>query len=96
MNTNIPEDRDDTALWKMFAEDAVPIITQKFGISESEALKMWFDHQPEIPKIIDVMYLETDEEREAFDKRVRDSTIMTYLFQPGRKRDASDSEDQRE
>lgn len=88
-----PKDQKDMPLneeplGKMDVLEALPLIMEKFGVSEAEAYSMWYEHQKKVPVVDDVM--DNDEFERTFPK----SKSMIFSFKTGKRLDTETSEDQ--
>jgi hypothetical protein len=73
-------DEENRELWKLPAVEAVPIIMEKFGISQSEAYKLWYDNlnHDKVHVIDEVVALDTDEKSNEYKAWRKRNVIATF------------------
>jgi hypothetical protein len=55
-------------IWTLHVVDALPLIIEKFNVTEREAFGMWLDHQPKNQPRQDVREISTEEQRKEMRK----------------------------
>jgi hypothetical protein len=75
---------NDDELWGKDVVEALPLIMERFNISEREAYKMWFEHQPKNQPRQDVVNMDTDEKRREARERLKKSSVAKFSFKTGK------------
>jgi hypothetical protein len=82
----------DEIIWTLHVVDALPLIIEKFNVTEREAFGLWLDHQPKNQPGPDVINMDTDEKRREARERLTKPGIAKFSFKSGKRLDNDNGE----